>query len=254
MFKVIVERPRIKNRWDTNRNPIPYIKGDAEDLPKLESMKNKKVRGYGKRLNENLSPLYRFLRGSVGRCWDDIWSELCEHLDDKSAVKKHVKDHAKDFAQTEILMVGDQPYELAKYSRGGWRPLYCTNRYPEYYIHPETHILTKAPVKFKPRKINYITKIQICPGRHFEWHGDMWWEVETTIYWDTVPEYGYVKVLQSDGITFKDEYRKIGLKPVQKFKYDWKLVGKKKLKLIDRYFETGSLKDPKKNKKRFRGF
>ena len=57
---------------------------------------------YYKTLNENLAPLVRFIRKQVGRPWDDVFSEICAHLDTGSTVKMHVRTHLKDFVMIRI--------------------------------------------------------------------------------------------------------------------------------------------------------
>lgn len=222
MFKVIVERPRIGSR---TVEPHPILKIDTEtDLPKLESMKNKKGRKRGhKQLNENLSPLYRFLEGKVGERWDDVWSELCEHLDDKSAVKKHVKDHAKTYFTKIIKMINGVPYEYqprsarheydyerrkytdkvieeAKTHNDAWVPLYYyeNNPYKDYYIDPETNIIRIAPQrpqKKDPPPTSYVSSDKKV---RYEFFNEIWWLVKKKIrkVKGLKPVYGYHRTVE----------------------------------------------------------
>ena len=77
MPKVIVERAR--------RGAAPLRKGRAvrdDDLAlsKIGPKRHARLRGGEKMLNENLSPLKRFLEKQVGRPWDKVWSEVCANL------------------------------------------------------------------------------------------------------------------------------------------------------------------------------
>lgn len=206
MFKVIVERPRVGGKY--SREPKLYIKGEAEDLPKQESISKKwKIHYGGKNLNENLSPLKRFLRSRIGQRWDDVWSEICEQLDNGSAVKKHVKDHAIQYVETNILMVDGNPYyHSMSYKSGGWRPLYSRNRWTEFYVNPDTGILCTAPKEpEKPLKPDWWKTIKCDDGSYHEYLDGVWWNVLTTVEKRLVKEplYEYKR----DPDTGKKEYK-----------------------------------------------
>jgi hypothetical protein len=99
MFKVIVERPR----WGASHAPPVKLKKDKNDFRQIGLNRHAKEQAaYTKSLNENLTPLVRFLRRRVGRCWDDVFSEICEHLDTGSTVKMHVRQHLSDFVLFDI--------------------------------------------------------------------------------------------------------------------------------------------------------
>lgn len=100
MFKVIVERPRIGSR----HAPSPKLKR-APDPGIGHIGVGRHVRfgtPYGKAPNENLAPLTRFLRGRLGRRWDDVFSEICTALDTRSTVKTHVRLHLDDIVMRRI--------------------------------------------------------------------------------------------------------------------------------------------------------
>jgi len=90
--KVLVERPRLGGHWARKRgrqfNP-KYVGG----LPSKEGIK----RPYGyntKSLNENLSPLKRYLNSQVGRSWDKVYSEIRQMIGkNPNAVKGHILQH-----------------------------------------------------------------------------------------------------------------------------------------------------------------
>src|ERR1700760_2116860 len=86
MFKVIVERPRGGGGWATKQRIVWN-----DDRTKVPMNRNR-----SKSLNENLAPLRRFLRRSVGRPWNAVFSEICEGLSVRNPVQKHVRDHLKD--------------------------------------------------------------------------------------------------------------------------------------------------------------
>src|SRR4051812_3432156 len=98
MSKIIVERPRWGHqaRYPRGRRENTFARElkSAETAPMRESMSMRRYND--KHLSENLAPLYRFLRGSVGRPWNKVWSELCEHVSPSNAVQKHILGHVFD--------------------------------------------------------------------------------------------------------------------------------------------------------------
>jgi hypothetical protein len=98
MAKVIVERPR-QGHEDSYKPLRAARKHDlSEDAPKGESMTQPHRRHYsGKQLNENLSPLKRFIDKQVGRPWDKVYSEVNEHIKVSNAVQAHIREHLDGF-------------------------------------------------------------------------------------------------------------------------------------------------------------
>jgi hypothetical protein len=100
MFKVIVERPR----WGAGHASSPKLKRTKDYTLKQIGHKRHACEStrYTKSLNENLNPLIRFLRSRIGEPWDQVFSEICAHLDTGSTIKMHVREHIKDFVITKI--------------------------------------------------------------------------------------------------------------------------------------------------------
>ena len=63
----------------------------------------------GKSLNENLSPLYRFLDKSVGRPWDKVFAEIKANIDSRQVIGYHVLQHVG-------WHVCSEPHGLHRYS------------------------------------------------------------------------------------------------------------------------------------------
>src|SRR6266536_2639198 len=91
MSRVIVERPRLGGGRHRKGRAVPL-----EDLPKQEGI-GRPYTGDWKTLNENLSPLRRYLERQVGRPWNKVYSEISRHLRADNAVQQHVRDHLRDF-------------------------------------------------------------------------------------------------------------------------------------------------------------
>jgi hypothetical protein len=100
MFKVIVERPR----WGASHASSPKLKRTKDYTIKQIGLRRHACESapYTKSLNENLAPLVRFLRSRLGQSWDEVFSEICAHLDTGSRVKMHVRQHIEDFVLTRI--------------------------------------------------------------------------------------------------------------------------------------------------------
>lgn len=131
MFKVIINRPRWGSRWI----PSAKLKKDRTDRKSVGLKRFAREHApYTKGLNENLAPLVRFLRKRVGRRWDDVFSEICEHLDTGSTVKMHVRQHLGDFVA--IVSCGRNGELL---SQG--RVIRPDRRWYRFYVDPADGIL-----------------------------------------------------------------------------------------------------------------
>lgn len=93
MHEVLIERPRGGWRGDRRVKAWDPAIHEHEDIPKRES--TSRHRGGTKHLSDLLGPLRRFLERSVGRRWDDVYSELRQGLSPKSALHMHILDHAR---------------------------------------------------------------------------------------------------------------------------------------------------------------
>lgn len=157
--KVIVERPRLGSRSRSSDDPKGYNRKRygkdyiLEDLPQKESMSARRRYGWdAKELNENLSPLRRFLEKNVGRPWDKVFSELSEHIDLNSTVKRHIWQHVFDFVEKNTFMGDDGKVWVHSGYGSGDHPLEAKQYYTRahLYIHPKDGLLKK--VKVKPDK------------------------------------------------------------------------------------------------------
>src|SRR5437667_1245617 len=93
MAQVIVERPRVPDGGTRKGRARPL-----EDLPSHQGMRRPhRLAGNWKQLNENLSPLRRYLEKQVGRPWNKVYSEIAARLRVTSTVQQHVRDHLRDF-------------------------------------------------------------------------------------------------------------------------------------------------------------
>jgi hypothetical protein len=151
MNKVLVERPR-RGGYGTRKGR----KADHDLLPSKEGMCAPHVRNWGgKELNENLSPLRRFIESRVGRLWDKVYSEICENLRADNTVQQHVRDHIKDFVAIRTSMV-----EGEVVVHGVLGPILLKNSYNGFYVHPVTGILLRNEKRLTRRQEREIWKDQ----------------------------------------------------------------------------------------------
>lgn len=136
MARVIVERPRVGGGYTKGQNKNCR---DLEDLPTRESMRRRHKER--KELNENLAPLRRYLERNVGRPWNKVFSEICEHIRVTSAVQKHVRDHVQWEVETNTFLGDDGRV----YDRNPYGPIClsepCRYSRPTLYVHPKSGLL-----------------------------------------------------------------------------------------------------------------
>jgi len=102
MFKVIVERPRlIHGNWlGGGREPGFRQRMAREDVPAKVGMRAS--HNSRKWLNENLTPLRRFLEKQVGRPWNKVHAELLQGIDQRNTVQQHILTHIENFVHLAV--------------------------------------------------------------------------------------------------------------------------------------------------------
>ena len=133
MSKVIVERPRRGGRTDKHKGRL-YRAG--EDMPGKIGMKQ----GYTDRkgLNENLSPLKRWLESQVNRPWDKVYAELCANIDRRNTVQEHIFAHIDQFVERETTLVDGKVLVMPKWLH---KPQPVEKSRATLYVHPLTGLL-----------------------------------------------------------------------------------------------------------------
>ena len=127
MSKVLVTTPRIGS-WMKNyevKRDRRRVKSGDYDLPRYSSMKPKGIRwGERKSLNEYLNPLIRFLNKSVGKLWDDIYSDICKNMDKRTPVQAHIFQHLYDFVELNPVIINNIPHHPISGYDGTYREIY----------------------------------------------------------------------------------------------------------------------------------
>src|SRR5207245_497682 len=180
MKKVVVERPRgqsyVPNRKFGTR--LRYIPGhDYEEQPKRVGI-SESYRNYGysaKWLTDLLGPLERFLRSSLGRPWNDVYSELCAGLDKRKATGLHIFQHVEHMVERHCHADDD-----GNIYGNNWR----YRKIQRFYVHPKTGLLCEAPRETKrERKRRHllampVTRLELGNNTAYQKHDAVWYRVK----------------------------------------------------------------------------
>ncbi len=201
MAKLLVERPRIGSRFKTRAKGYRkrWQSTSLEEVPTRESIY--RLRGSTRYLNEYLSPLIRYLHRQVGRPWNDVFSEICNHIRLDSAIQKHVRDHLFQYVQVVVEMKGGVPH----FAGGNWgkigQPIVKrTGRFRInnnlLYVSPETGLLCEAPLGQVPLPDLTPQTTIFLPGRAFHQADGIWYEINSISWWEASPEQWEVNLHQ----------------------------------------------------------
>lgn len=205
MSKVIVERPRpgserhVARRFRRLDPKHIDLSDDASDAypRQIGHKRAAALAGDRKSLNENLTPLRRYLASQVGRPWSKIWSEMSAHVRVDNALQQHVRDHVEDFVAYRTLARNGAIFISGRF--GGLTSL-ADSRWPELYVDPRTGLLcrNKRCRSFKAdrrraedaRRKTLAVRLRVIDDRHqlLLLSDGNWWEVTLApIPQETVP-------------------------------------------------------------------
>jgi hypothetical protein len=129
MYKVIVERPR---RWKGGDGSAARLRDDF-DGPANLGMRA----GYaGRFLNENLTPLRRYLRSQVGRPWNKVFGEISAGIDRRNTVQQHIYQHIDDYIAIDVGIEHGRLVDLGSRNRYGSDELR-----QELYVDPSSGLI-----------------------------------------------------------------------------------------------------------------
>jgi hypothetical protein len=169
MAKVIVERPRIGSRLRSRKKGYRkhVQQTGVEELPRREPMLGR-WRGRERWLNEHLGPMRRFLRSNVGRPWNKVHQDLCEHVSFDNAVQMHVLTHVFDYVERLVRVDGNRIIPTAGFRHD--RPLPAGHM----YVCPNTGLLR---VVRKPKQRSQPKRHIIDATLQYRFRDNVWWEV-----------------------------------------------------------------------------
>lgn len=171
MFKVIVERPRMKGREHPRGRDAERVRLDPEHAPLRESTARGR-QANGKHLNENLAPLRRFVLGQVGRPWDKVHAEICEHLRLGSAIQRHVLEHLDDFVVREVEVVDGRPV----HRRHGW-PVVASRWRHMTWVCPRSGILRRSPPRERSMAPAVRDRVELADGDQLQRLDGVWYHL-----------------------------------------------------------------------------
>jgi hypothetical protein len=169
MDKVIVERPRVGSRAPSRKKGYrKYCQQvGIENLPRREPLPGR-WRGRERQLNEHLGPMRRFLRSRVGRPWNKVHQELCEHVSFNNAVQMHVLTHVFDYVCRLVEYRGRNVVRLDNWYRG------IVLRPGQMYVCPRTGIL--KVVKRRPGRP--AERVGLRQLTQYHRRDGNWWELK----------------------------------------------------------------------------
>jgi hypothetical protein len=150
----VTERPR-RNSSAASAKASWYGRVEADDEGELDYdglsrlPASPKQEGYFKKIGDKsftdvLGPIRGYLRSSVGRPWDEVYSELSRHLGCGSWPVRHVLTQHVDVA-TRTYRGNDG--KICYHDKHGPREIDGSWRSAEFYVHPETRRLSWDPKK-----------------------------------------------------------------------------------------------------------
>lgn len=120
-----------------------YMASDALETPKMESMGRSRRYGWDhKESRWSYSILYKYLHSQVGRPWDDIYRNICQRLDVRSAPQREILHSLENWVVRLHTYIQD-----GKLYESSGIPLNSSYRKWEFYVHPETKVLCLLPEK-----------------------------------------------------------------------------------------------------------
>ncbi len=187
MAKVLCEEPRHGGFGGKSKPPKGYHKALRKEMESEAPRKHEttspagKYGGYGggqKIFGEHLGPLKRYVLSCVGRKWDDIYSEICQHIDKGNVVQKHILTHLFDYIEKDVRIEDGKIYEaLPTPKRWGKSAYPYVETRKLTYVHPDTGILCRTPTRPRPAKKKNM-KLVLAGEKHCYVQDDkgIWWE------------------------------------------------------------------------------
>ena len=173
MDKVIVERPRVGSRLPSRKKGYrKYIQSTPiDELPKQEQLLGR-WKGREKWLNEHLGPMRRFLRSRVGRPWNKVHQELCEHISFSNAVQAHVLAHIFQYVRRNVFV--ESPSRVFMLGGHPWFSLNPLNE-NEMYVCPRSGLLKVVAKDCEPK---LVLRISVSNETKYLNRDGRWWEVK----------------------------------------------------------------------------
>jgi hypothetical protein len=156
MSKVLIERPRYQGRRGKQKKGSRRVNlaHSFHEHPFDRSPRREPIRMHDKGFTDLLGPLYKFLESKVGRPWDDIYSEIREHIHPNSKLQLHLIGHLWDAVERNVVLIDGRPFKVERgfFRSPGRRQDGYAPVYRDYYICPVSGLLKRAPDRSRQRK------------------------------------------------------------------------------------------------------
>jgi len=156
MDKVLVERSRLGRKRDRVGR-----RGSIGTAPLREGI-NPKTRTDRKNLNENLSPLKKYLLSQVGRPWDKVYSEIRKNISMDNVVQRHITEHLFQYVKKNVRIEEDGKVFESTTSRFDSKFEMSPG---EMYVCPKSGILKKVRARRRAKTKPKVTRIRIDSKR-----------------------------------------------------------------------------------------
>jgi hypothetical protein len=152
--KLLVERERVNHR--DHYHHYRHVKGpkgawDDDEVGGRERMRVRYNHGYNRKsFNENLNPLYGWIRSCVGKKWDKCYSELCKTFDMRGVINAHILEHLWEtierhaFVNEKGAVMTHRGYSFGGKSAAHGDPVPIAQCGKDYYICPKDGTLKKT--------------------------------------------------------------------------------------------------------------
>jgi len=147
MKKVLTERPRRGSKYGYHEVRAVIKQTDPDALPACEGMR--RPHRDPKDFSDLIGPLRRYFRSSVGRHYDDVWSELCANVPGDTTVGDHLRQHAKWECDTDTRVLDGQVVSKTGFYGSEYRRprgLYVDPRDGIIYYNEERRSNYKKPI------------------------------------------------------------------------------------------------------------
>jgi hypothetical protein len=188
MSKVVTEAPRhghgsalrVKHGGRLSRDEIEAAREDDDEIGFPQDSTKHIRRGMHptdyKTFSDVLGPLKGYLRKQVGRPWNTVFSEMSEHLDNRTMSGRHIWTHVYQEVEVHTYLGADGKV----YPCPRWRWVSEKNRWPVsgLYVHPRTGLLCykpEHPWRHRRRAKPPVTEIVIDKRHKIERIHGLWY-------------------------------------------------------------------------------
>ena len=119
---------------------------DPEPGEEFVSKRRLSMRRGTKSFSDFLTPLRSFLQTSVGRKWDDVYSEISQGIPSNSMQGRHIRQHVEGYVEKNVIMIDGVPHRVPRYGAGP-TPLVGRGQ-DSFYVDPGTDKLELVVARY----------------------------------------------------------------------------------------------------------